>query len=196
MKLTRVPYKQLTARQKEIYNFQKAAAKLADYGFNCIKLSDDWQGADFLAYHKDGAQTYKIQLKSRLSIYRKYMGEGRLYMLPSWKRLVSHSPRRSCGNRGEFYTLVRQQVVADSRWVFQRQTIPTTARTTHRVQVGIAAILKIAMVWSTDGGRMPYPASVDLCKTSPSARTTNGGRLWVFSVILSPCNDRHSLITK
>ena len=79
MKFTRIAYKQLTARQKEVYNFQKAAAKLADYGFNCIKLSDDWQGADFLAYHKDGAQTLKVQLKARLSIYRKYM-EKDLYI--------------------------------------------------------------------------------------------------------------------
>ncbi len=38
MKLERVAYEQLTSRQKEIFNFQKAAAKLADYGFNCIKL--------------------------------------------------------------------------------------------------------------------------------------------------------------
>ena len=82
MKLTPIAYEQLTARQKEIYNFQKAAAKLADYGFNCIKLSDDWQGADFLAYHKDGAQTHKIQLKSRLSIYRKYMGKDVFICFP------------------------------------------------------------------------------------------------------------------
>ena len=91
MKLTRVSYNELTARQKEIYNFQKAAAKLADYGYNCIKLSDDWQGADFLAYHKDGTQTLKVQLKSRLGIYKKYMGkdvyvcfpyEGNWYLIP------------------------------------------------------------------------------------------------------------------
>lgn len=38
------------------------AAKLADYGFNCIKLADDCQGADFLAYHKDGEETLEVQL--------------------------------------------------------------------------------------------------------------------------------------
>ena len=57
MNLTKINYGELNARQKEIYNFQKVASLLADYGFNCIKLSDDWQGADFLAYHKDGDQT-------------------------------------------------------------------------------------------------------------------------------------------
>ena len=63
---------ELNGRQKEIYNFQKSAALLADYGFNCIKLTDDWQGADFLAYHFDGTTTLKVQLKGRLTINRKY----------------------------------------------------------------------------------------------------------------------------
>ncbi len=47
----KIPYDQLNGKQKEIFNFQKIAATFADYGFNCIKLADDWQGADFLAYH-------------------------------------------------------------------------------------------------------------------------------------------------
>jgi hypothetical protein len=53
MQLNKVSYDNLNSKQKEIYNFQKVAGLLADYGFNCIKLADDWQGADFLAYHKD-----------------------------------------------------------------------------------------------------------------------------------------------
>ena len=57
MKLRRIDYDSLNGKQKEIYNFQKSAAVLADYGFNCIKLADDWQGADFLAYHKDRDET-------------------------------------------------------------------------------------------------------------------------------------------
>ena len=68
MQLKKILYSDLNSRQKEIYNFQKVAAALADYGFNCIKLSDDWQGADFLAYHKDGQDTLRVQLKSRLFI--------------------------------------------------------------------------------------------------------------------------------
>jgi hypothetical protein len=66
-------YETLKPRQKEVFLFQKLAATLADYGFNCIKLSDDWQGADFLAYHLDGATTLKIQLKSRITIQKKYL---------------------------------------------------------------------------------------------------------------------------
>ena len=73
--LKRVDYQDLNGKQKEIYNFQKVAARLADYGFNCIKLDDDWMGADFLAYHKDGTQTLRGQLKGRLTISKKYTGK-------------------------------------------------------------------------------------------------------------------------
>jgi hypothetical protein len=59
----RIRYAELNAKQKEIYNFQKVAALLAEYGFNCIKLADDWQGADFLAYHHHGDRTLKVQLR-------------------------------------------------------------------------------------------------------------------------------------
>ena len=82
----------LNGRQKEIYNFQKSAALLADYGFNCIKLTDDWQGADFLAHHFDGATTLKVQLKGRLTIDRKYAGQDLWMNFPcrgSWY-LVPH----------------------------------------------------------------------------------------------------------
>jgi hypothetical protein len=71
----KVRYDSLNARQKELFNFQKIAATLADYGYNCIKLADDWQGADFLAYHVNGTTTLKVQLKSRLTIDQKYHGK-------------------------------------------------------------------------------------------------------------------------
>jgi len=71
----RVDYKTLNSRQKEIFNFQKIAATLADYGFNCIKLADDWLGADFLAYNVRDTKTLKVQLKSRITIQKKYVGK-------------------------------------------------------------------------------------------------------------------------
>jgi hypothetical protein len=70
-----IPYATLNARQKEIFNFQKLSATLADYGFNCIKLADDWGGADFIAYHVITTRTLKIQLKSRITIGTKYVGK-------------------------------------------------------------------------------------------------------------------------
>lgn len=73
--LKRIEYEELNSRQKENYNFQKVAGELADYGFNCMWLNDDWQGADFIACHIDGKQFIKVQLKGRLTIDRKYGGK-------------------------------------------------------------------------------------------------------------------------
>ena len=73
-----VSYAKLNARQKELFNFQKLAATFADRGFNCIKLADDWQGADFIAYHATENLTLKVQLKSRLTInLKKYGGKDK-----------------------------------------------------------------------------------------------------------------------
>ena len=75
IRFEKVSYDSLNARQQETHNFQKLAGILATYGFSCIKLADDWQGADFLASHIDGKTTLKVQLKSRLTIDRKYDGK-------------------------------------------------------------------------------------------------------------------------
>jgi len=70
-----IAYKHLNARQKELFNFQKLAATFADRGFNCIKLADDWQGADFIAYHATENCTLRVPLKSRITIdHKKYGG--------------------------------------------------------------------------------------------------------------------------
>jgi hypothetical protein len=66
------PYKKLNSRQQEAYNFQKASAVLADYGFVTIRLSSDWRGADFIAQHVDGITFLKVQLKGRPSFDKKY----------------------------------------------------------------------------------------------------------------------------
>jgi hypothetical protein len=88
---SKITYDQLNSRQKENYNFQKVAAHLADFGFNCLRLSDDWQGADFIACHIDGNTFLKVQLKGRLNIDMKYSGkdiyiafcsEGTWYLYP------------------------------------------------------------------------------------------------------------------
>lgn len=93
-----VPYSDLNSRQKENYNFHKVAARMADYGFNCLRLTDDWQGADFIACHIDGETFLKVQLKGRLVIDRKYQGKaihiafihGDMAYLYDHDRLVGH----------------------------------------------------------------------------------------------------------
>lgn len=70
-----IAYADLNSPQKESYNFHKIAARLADYGFNCIPLNDDWLGADFIASHVDGKTFLKVQQKGRFEVNRKYCGK-------------------------------------------------------------------------------------------------------------------------
>ena len=72
MRFEKIQYADLNSRQKENYNFQKVAGELADYGYNCLRLNDDWQGADFLAVHVNGDDVLKVQLKGRFTIDNKY----------------------------------------------------------------------------------------------------------------------------
>lgn len=76
MKLEKIEYSKLNSKAKEMYNFQKVSAKLADYGFNTMWLNNDWQGADFIAVHTDGITDIKVQLKGRLSFDKKYVGKN------------------------------------------------------------------------------------------------------------------------
>jgi len=71
----KINYQQLPAKVKETYNFQKASALLADYGFITNQLKYDWNGADFLAQHIDG-DWLKIQLKGRLVTKPEYEGKN------------------------------------------------------------------------------------------------------------------------
>ena len=79
MLLKKIDYEQLNSRQQENHNFHTLAAILATYGFNCMRLSDDWEDADFIAQHIDGKTFLKVQLKGRLSINKKYK-EKKLYI--------------------------------------------------------------------------------------------------------------------
>jgi len=81
MKLKRISPSDLTPKQKEAYHFQKVSAILADYGYQTIKLSDDWCGADFIAQHLDGS-VYKVQLKGRLTVDQKYENKDLLICFP------------------------------------------------------------------------------------------------------------------
>jgi hypothetical protein len=71
----KIQYKDLNSRQKENFNYQKVSGVLADYGFVTMRLSDDWHGADFIAQHIDGQTLLRVQLKSRMSIAKKYLGK-------------------------------------------------------------------------------------------------------------------------
>jgi hypothetical protein len=61
MQLNKVNYKELNTKQKENYNFHRVAAALAEYGYNSMRLNDNWQSADFIAFNGD--IMIKFQLK-------------------------------------------------------------------------------------------------------------------------------------
>lgn len=65
----------LNSCQQEAYNYQKISGVLADFGFITIPLSNDWNGADFLAQDRSGKRFFKVQLKSRLTFDLKYKGQ-------------------------------------------------------------------------------------------------------------------------
>jgi hypothetical protein len=77
--MKKITYSALNARQKENYNYQKIASDLAEYGYSCMWLNDDWQGADFIANHIDGKEFLRVQLKGRLTVNKKYL-EKNLYI--------------------------------------------------------------------------------------------------------------------
>lgn len=81
MEFQHIGYEQGTgavAKEIETYNFHKAAAVLAEYGFDCIRLSNDWKGADFLAHRNSTGETLQVQLKTCLVIGKDYADD--LYM--------------------------------------------------------------------------------------------------------------------
>lgn len=73
----------LNARQRENFHFQKISAVLADYGFQTLRLFDDWNGADFIAQHIDGEQFLLVQLKGRLTFDKKYLGRNLIIAFPT-----------------------------------------------------------------------------------------------------------------
>ena len=73
MNFIKVNYRDLNSKQKENYNYHKVASALADYGYDSMRLNNDWEGADFIAIKGD--DMLKVQLKGRFTIDKKYVGK-------------------------------------------------------------------------------------------------------------------------
>ncbi len=83
MRFEHIHYESATGKFSKItetYNFHKAAAVLAEYGFDCVRVVNDWRGADFLAYHADKGVTLPVQLKTCLVINKRYFDYPELYI--------------------------------------------------------------------------------------------------------------------
>ena len=70
--MEKINYIDLNSKQKENYNYHKVAAALAEYGYDSMRLNNDWQGADFIAVKND--EMLKVQLKGRFTINHNYKG--------------------------------------------------------------------------------------------------------------------------
>ena len=69
----KIDYDSLNSKQKENFNYHKVASALADYGYDSMRLNNDWQGADFIAVNGDNM--LKVQLKGRFTLDKKYIGK-------------------------------------------------------------------------------------------------------------------------
>ena len=47
--MDKIKYESLNSKQKETYNYHKVSAVLADYGYFTMRVTDDWESADFIA---------------------------------------------------------------------------------------------------------------------------------------------------
>ena len=86
----KVEYIALGNKIQEVYNMAHTAHILAQYGYECITISNDSYGPDFLAIHYGDFNVLKIQLKGRPTLAYKYYGkdiiiawiqEGQLWMI-------------------------------------------------------------------------------------------------------------------
>jgi hypothetical protein len=70
--MNKIKYESLNSKQKETYNYHKVSAVLADYGYFTMRVTDDWESADFIAMNCIDKSFIKVQLKGRLTFSKKY----------------------------------------------------------------------------------------------------------------------------
>lgn len=110
MEFKKVDYSELNAKQKENYNFQKFAATMVDFGFESIKLSNDWNGADLLLHEMDNeGKTYKIQLKSRFNLDKKYWDKNIFIAFPNEGEWYIY-------NHDKMFVLMDEILLNDNKW--------------------------------------------------------------------------------
>ena len=106
MNRQRIDYTQLNSRAQENYNADKLGALMADYGYHCMRLSDDFNGADMIAL-REGEETLHIQLKGRVMIKPEYMNKGLYIAFPikgDFYVLLHDTLVEICGERGYLET--------------------------------------------------------------------------------------------
>ena len=108
MKFEKIEYHKLNARQKENYNFHKVASALADYGFDSMRLNNDWEGADFISVNKD--EMIKVQLKSRFTVAKKYLSKNIFIAFIEDGQVKIY-------NHDEAVSLLSENIITSKSWV-------------------------------------------------------------------------------
>lgn len=106
MNREKVNYTQLNPRAQENFLYAKLAARMADYGYTCLRLSDDYNGADLIAL-REGEDAMQIQLKGRVTIKPEYMNKELYMAFPinsDFYVLLHDDLVRICGDRGYLKT--------------------------------------------------------------------------------------------
>jgi len=108
MNFEKIDYYKLNARQKENYNFHKVASALADYGFDSMRLNNDWEGADFISVNKD--EMIKVQLKSRFTVAKKYLSKNIFIAFIEDGQVKIY-------NHDEAVSLLSENIITSKSWV-------------------------------------------------------------------------------
>jgi len=101
--LNKIDYKSLNSTQKANYNFQKISGSLAEYGFNCVKLDNLWEGANIIATHIDSKQILRIRHKGRFTVDHKYRDKNLFifYVENGLNKLYYHDDAYKFAKHGE-----------------------------------------------------------------------------------------------
>ena len=67
-------YLDSSSTSQEMYNMHFISGVFAYYGLNTIPVHDDVHGCDFFLYSPD-RKVYKVQLKSRITVSKKYLND-------------------------------------------------------------------------------------------------------------------------
>ena len=83
-----ITYADLPSLYRERLNYQQLAGLLAYYGYECLPVTNDIRGPDFIAYHLLRRIALQVQLKSRFTLDNKYGGRN-LYLAFPDKSLLA-----------------------------------------------------------------------------------------------------------
>lgn len=121
------------SKRIEVYNFHQIAAALAKYGFDCIRVADDWAGADFFAFHMPSGEILRVQQKGRgITLARKYENKnlwitfkinGNWYFLPQC-RLKQIIGERTKGRGNNNSSLDSQAWVRGGLLTWRESNVP------------------------------------------------------------------------